>query len=338
MRATIRQVAEQAGVSAMTVSGVLRGNPDCASAKTRERVLDVARALNYLPVNPPTSQNRHIETRVVTFVPDHHANGYFELDLFTYQGVVEGARLHGYDVFTMVGHEREKRGKREETRFLDRSSDGFIFNVILQKQWSRILDRVAQNRVPSVVCYHRDVPEGVAWVDTDNVDAMRQAVEHLVERGHQRIAFIGGPPDNFHEQQRLCAWREAMQKQGLEVPENWIVQGNPGELPDADAVASVTSLGVTAAVCFNDLIALAVWDATEARGLSVPNDLSLIGVDNRPEATLRGLSSINHSFIDVGRLAMDAWVELKNGGEATACCKLAPVQLIARQSVRTLNP
>lgn len=338
MRTTIRQVAEQAGVSAMTVSGVLRGDQECASGQTRERVLEVARRLNYLPVNPPTSQNRHLETRVVTFVPEHHANDYYELDLFTFQGVIEGARQHGYDVLTMVGHEQQKRGKREELRFLDRSSDGFIFNVILQKQWPEVLERVAENRVPSVVCYHRDVPAGVAWVDTDNAQAIRLAVEHLVGHGHRRIAFVGGPPDNFHEQQRLCAWREAMRKHRLQVPESWIVQGDLSCLPDAGAIASIASLGVTAAVCFNDLLAFAVWDATEAQGLSVPGDLSLIGVDDSPKAAWRGLSSITNSFIDVGRLAMDAWVELKNGGEAAACCKLAPVQLIARHSIRTLNP
>jgi DNA-binding LacI/PurR family transcriptional regulator len=340
MRATTRTIAEEVGVSHVTVSHVLRGVDSRVSEQTRTRVLEAARTLNYIPVKPPTAQNHHIETGVVTFVPEHHDDNYFELDLFTFQGVVEGARRHGYDVLTMVRHEREKKGKREESRFLDRSSDGFIFNVILQEQWPRVLERLAQNRVPSVVCFHRDVPEGVAWVDMDNARAMRLAVEHLVANGHKRIAFVAGPTDNFHALQRHNAWLEAMREHELEVPDNFVVQGIQsvhGCIPDVPAVASVAWLGATAAVCFNDLTALAVWDAAQAQGVRVPDDLSLVGVDNRAEGAARGLSSIAHSFADVGRLAMDAWVELKNGADAACCFKLAPVEMVERGSVRDLQ-
>lgn len=339
MRATIRTIAEEVGVSHVTVSHVLRGVENRASPNTRAKVLEAARKLDYIPVRPPTAQNYHVETRVVTFVPEHHADDYFELDLFTFQGVVEGARKHGYDVFTMVRQEQHSGGKRDSSRFLNRSSDGFIFNVVLQHQWPGVLQKVAQNRVPSVVCYHRDVPDGVAWVDMDNADAMRQAVEHLVNRGHRRIAFVAGPPDNFHAKQRLDAWLDAMQQGGLDVPGEFIVRSDErGFLRDPEAIASVARLGATAAVCFNDLAALAVWDATLAQGLNVPGDLSLIGVDNRSEATTRGLSTIAHSFCEVGRLAMDAWVELKNGADAASCSHIAPVTLIERDSVRDLKP
>lgn len=338
MRATIRTIAEAAGVSHVTVSHVLRGVERRASPQTRAKVLDAARRLNYIPVKPPTAQNHHVETRVVTFVPEHHADEYFELDLFTFQGVVEGARKHGFDVFTMVRPERPNGGKRDSSRFLNRSSDGFIFNVVLQEQWPAVLERLAQNRVPSVVCFHRDVPKGVAWVDMDNADAMRQAVGHLASRGHRRIAFVAGPDDNFHARQRESAWLRAMDEHGMEVPAQFIVRSDErGFLRDPEAIASVAHRGATAAVCFNDLAALAVWDAALAQGLSVPGDLSLIGVDNRLEAPVRGLSTIAHSFCEVGRLAMDAWVELRNGADAASCCRLAPVTLIERDSVRDLN-
>lgn len=338
MRTSIRQIAQEAGVSSVTVSNVLRGLESRASSETRERVLEVAQKLNYIPVKPPTAQNYHVETRVVTLVPEHHDLRHYDLDLFTYQGIIEGARHHGYSVLTMVRREQDGSKGCESLRFLDRSSDGFIFTVSLQGQWARVLDVVAQNQVPSVVCYNREVPEGVAWVDVDNGAAMRQAVEHLALRGHSRIAFIAGPPDNFDAHERQREWHAAMSEQGLENCEKLVVQGaGEGYVQNDEALASVTRLGVTAAVCFNDTLALALWEAVEAQGLSVPRDLSLIGMDNRPEAQARGLSSIAHSFIDVGRLAMEAWVELKNGADAADCSKLAPVQLISRESVRALN-
>lgn len=338
MRATIRQIAEEAGVSNVTVSNVLRGIESRAAPETRERVFRAAQKLNYIPVKPPTTQNYHVETRVVTLVPEHHDTRHYDLDLFTYQGVIEGAREHGYSVLTMVRREESVALGCESLRFLDRSSDGFIFTVSLQEQWSRVLSIVAENRVPSVVCYNRDVPEGVAYVDVDNGAAMREAVGHLVMRGHTRIAFVAGPPDNFDAQERLHEWRVAMCEHGLEASEDRVVQGaDEGYVQNDAALASVTQLGVTAAVCFNDTLALALWDTVEAQGLRVPRDLSLIGMDNRPEGSARGLSSIAHSFIDVGRLAMEAWIELKNGADAAQCSKLAPVQLVSRESVRTLN-
>ena len=335
MRATIRQIAAEAGVSNVTVSNVLRGLNSRASKETCERVLAAAEKLNYIPVKPPTAQNRHVETGVVTLVPEHHDVRHYDLDLFTYQGVIEGARHYGYSVLTMVQREAERDG-REPLRFLDRSSDGFIFTVSLQEQWTRVLDVVAQNKVPSVVCYNRDVPDGVAWVDVDNRAAMQLAVEHLAERGHERIAFVAGPPDNFDATERRREWSCAMNERGLET--HRIVQGaRAGYDTDFEALALVAEMGVTAAICFNDTLALALWQAVEAHGKTVPGDLSIIGVDNRREAGERGLSSVAHSFADVGRLAMDAWVELKNGAKSVDCCKIAPVQLVPRQSVRDLN-
>ncbi len=338
MRATIRQIARESGVSHVTVSHVLRGVESRTSPETRERVLETAQKLNYIPVKPPTAQNHHVETRVVTLVPEHHDARHYDLDLFTYQGIIEGARQHGYSVLTMVRREEDRGKGCESLRFLDRSSDGFIFTVSLQEQWARVLDVVAHNNVPCVVCYNRNVPQGVAYVDVDNGAAMRQAVEHLAMRGHSRIAFVAGPPDNFDANERLSEWRAAMGERGLEAGENLVVQGaREGYVQDDHALASVTRLGVTAAICFNDTLALALWDAVEAQGLCVPRDLSVVGMDNRPEAQARGLSSIAHSFLDVGKLAMDAWVELKNGAAAALCSKLAPVQLISRDSVRTLD-
>ena len=338
MRTTIRQIALECGVSHVTVSHVLRGVENRTSEDTRARVLETAQRLNYIPVKPPTAQNHHIETRVVTLVPEPHDVRYFELDLFTYQGIVEGARLYGYNIMTMVRGEDEHDDERESLRFLDRSSDGFIFTVSLREHWAGVLEAVAQNQVPSVVCYSRDVPDGVAWVDVDNGAAMRQSVEHLVARGHRRIAFVAGPPDNFNAVERHREWLAAMHEHGLEAGEDLVVQGGDDEHAHGNpALATVARLGVTAAVCFNDVLALAVWDAAEAQGLSVPHNLSLIGMDNRLQAQARGLSSISHSFVDVGRLAMDAWFELKNGADAAACSKLAPVELVSRDSVRTLN-
>lgn len=338
MRASIRTIAAEAGVSRATVSNVLRGVDSRTSAETRERVLEAVQRLNYVPVKPPTAQNRHVETGLVTLVPEHRDLENFDLDLFTYHGIIIGARKYDYNVLTMVRRDFGKNGVRQELHFLDRSTDGFIFTASMHDQWLQVLDILAKYEVPSVVCYSRNVPDGVAWVDVDNDHAVRQAVEHLVKRGHSRIAFLAGPPDNFNATLRRRAWVRCMQEHGLDASEKFIVQAaGMGYQRDPEAFASVANLGVTAVVCFNDTLALELWDVLESQGISVPDDISLIGIDNRPEAAERSLSSIAFSFAEVGRLAMDAWVELKNGENAANCCKLAPVKLVARNSVRTCS-
>jgi DNA-binding LacI/PurR family transcriptional regulator len=337
MRASIRTIAAEAGVSRATVSNVLRGNDSRTSAETRERVLETVQRLNYVPVKPPTAQNRHVETRTVTLVPEHRDMDNFDLDLYTYHGIVIGARKYGYNILTMVQREFGKNGVREELQFLDRSSDGFIFTASMHDQWLHVLDILAEYQVPSVVCYSRNVPDGVAWVDVDNANAVQQAVAHLVERGHSQIAFLAGPPDNFNANLRRKAWIKCMEEHGLDAGEKFIVQAaGVGYQRDPKAFASVAKLGATAVVCFNDTLALELWDVLKSQGLSVPNDISLIGIDNRPEAAEQGLTSIAFSFAEVGRLAMDAWMELKDGGNAAKCCKLASVELVKRQSVLTL--
>lgn len=338
MRSTIRNVAEEAGVSIATVSMVLRGIEGRTTQETRDRVRDVAQRLSYTPVKPPTSQNRPLETGIVTLVPEHMEMEKHDLHMLTYRGVVSVARQYGYDVLTSVGHESQRFTEQEKARYLDRRTDGFIFAVSYQGAWERALQLLPEYKVPTVACFRPEAPTGVAAVGVDNVCAVRIAVEHLIERGHRRIAYLCGPPDNFDEKVRRAAWIRVMQEHGLNVSDQLIVPGSGSRHHlNTKAIASVGHLGVTAVVCYNDAEALLLWETLESQGLKVPDDISLIGIDDNPIAAPRNLTTIAHSFMEIGRLAMEAWIELKNGGEACDCYKLAPVKLISRASIRDLS-
>jgi DNA-binding LacI/PurR family transcriptional regulator len=334
MRATIRQVAQHAQVSPKTVSNVLLGREDIVAPATRERVLQSVQALNYIPVQPPTAQNRRVETRTISLVFEHPDITHYDLDLFTYEGISEAARKHSYDLLTLLRTDSGRILNSQETRFMDRRSDGFIFAISMVGHRGTALEVLAQNEVPTVVCYCRDVPAGIAWVDTDNAHAMQTSVTCLTKQGHQRIAYVAGPPDNYHNIDRRASWKQAMVSAGLDASDEFIVAGNTNDWKvDRHSIATVLDLDVTGVVCFNDTLAMEVWDAAEERGLQVPRDLSLIGVDNRPDAAQRGLTTIAQSFSIIGHLAVEAWVELAHGGLAENCCKLAPVELLERTSV-----
>jgi DNA-binding LacI/PurR family transcriptional regulator len=103
--------------------------------------------------------------------------------------------------------------------------------------------------------------------------------------------------------------------------------------PDAAAMEQLLDMDLTAVVCFNDSLALDLWDVARKKRLRVPQDLSIVGIDGRPEALARGLTTISHSFIDIGRLAMEAWMELRKAGFYRDCCKVTPFTLIEGHSV-----
>jgi DNA-binding LacI/PurR family transcriptional regulator len=125
-----------------------------------------------------------------------------------------------------------------------------------------------------------------------------------------------------------------MQQNGLGKYTQCVVQGAREDWQhDADSMEQLLEMNPTAVVCFNDSLALRFWDVACTKGLRVPQDLSIIGVDGRPEAVARRLSTISHSFFHVGRLATESWIELCNGASYQECCKVTPFTLIEGCSV-----
>ena len=102
---------------------------------------------------------------------------------------------------------------------------------------------------------------------------------------------------------------------------------------EPSVVEEIRTHGATGVVCVNDLVALQLWSVAEAAGLRIPEDLSLTGVDNSPEAELRGLTSVNFGYEEVGYLAVEAWVQRMAGASAAACSRVVPVYLHERRSV-----
>ena len=199
-------------------------------------------------------------------------------------------------------------------------------------------------------CYSVAPAPGVARVLGDNIDAMRQAVTHLAEFGHERIAHLAGPHSNLEAQERMEGFRAAMR--ATFGPDCWddVVQGDtwgePRHLPGGGEETSeqarplaeaILAMNVTAVVCANDWLALALWQAASERGIRVPQDLSLTGMDNTLPAAYKGLTSVATPFEQIGRAAVDAFLTLQNGGNSAQASRVLPVELIQRSSVAVPN-
>ena len=333
----------------MTVSRVVRGRRHQVNEDTYNRVVEAMRELNYVPVRSSV-QNHHVETNVLALVPYYRNPTMTRIDNSTYRGVCENASQSGYDLFVMLRGEAEWMANREEVRFLDRRSDGFIFISPGTGEWQVALESLVQHEIPAVVCYRRDVPEGVAWVDADNERIIQLAVDCLVRQGHRDIIYLGGPSElgidanllanvsgtrrNYDDTARWHYFEQTMY--GLAASCGATARSRRSDpswhLSDEDVNAVLTS-GATGVVCLNDHLALELWDRVEAAGLSIPRDLSIVGVDGHDEAAKRGLTSVTLSYEEVGRKAVEAWLRLLAGETAADCCYTIPVELVERTSV-----
>jgi LacI family transcriptional regulator len=349
MRPSIRQVAEKAGVSTVTVSNVLRGVPSRASEETRQRVLEAARSLEYIAVPPPVFQNRNARTNTIGVVPMHRVLAGCSLDSVTIEGLCTGVALGGHDLLIVLRGEAEWLANRQEMQFLDRRCDGFIFISPGVGEWETALELLVQHGIPTVVCYRRTVPEGVAWVDPDNEAIMRLALEHLTARGHSRIVYFTGPQPSLQGKERLANlsgarssydavnrqahFTQIMRELGHhEFSEQIMWLQDPDWRLTPEESLHLIEIGATAVIT-GDIMAVPLWAHVEAAGLRIPQDLSIISIDGQIPAAQRGLTSVGFDYDEVGRQAVQAWFQLQAGNPAEACCKVIPARLVERASV-----
>lgn len=329
MRASIRDVAEHAGVSPVTVSNVLRGRDGRASSATRARVLRSARALRYVPVAGPATQKRHVETRVLGLVFDGTPlDGLWGLP--TFWGMREAAIKHDYDLLTMLRVRPGWMVDQEELQFLDRRSDGFVFIAPVNRY--QILEVLAKHKLPVVACFTDHVPTEVPTIMLDNADAMRQATQHLIANGHTRILFLTASTERSDFKGRQLGFVETMNKAGL-IPQVLCVKDLLNPDCKAQLLANLATLHITAIVCATDSLAHCAWDIAHNAGMRVPEDISLIGMDDLKGSAGRGLTSIRYSCEEVGRRSIEAIVGLMQGGAAKSMSSIVPVELVQRFSV-----
>lgn len=329
MRPSLQKVAERAGVSRMTASNVMRGREAQTSTATRDRVLEAMRELDYVPVAPPSKQNRHVETRIIALSFDCID---FE-DIWgaqLYRGMRQAARAARYDLLTLLRLETDQLMNQEEVRFLDRRSDGVIF--VLPQNRNRVLETMTQHRISAVTCCLESGLDEVPSVVLENEGAMRQATEHLIEKGHRRIVHLMGDAERWDHRMRQRGYERAMEAAHLRP---LLLQHDEAGQWRQTLDGLIAKGEATACASFNDDSALQLWSHLTQQGLMVPRDFSLVGMDNLPEAQHLGLTTMRFSTEEIGRRAVESLVKMLNGAKPRECSAVVPVELIERTSVLT---
>ncbi|MEI2429939.1 LacI family DNA-binding transcriptional regulator [Lysobacter yananisis] len=276
--ATIYDIAKHVGVSAGTVSRAL-SRPDKVLPATRQRIEEAAAALGYVPNTVARTLKTQRSGKILVTVPDI-ANPFFAQIL---QGAEDAAQAADYAVLLGDTQNRPDREERYAQMLPRNEADGLIvLGHRLPPTAQEIVKRLGAT-APVVNGCEFDPALGIPSVHIDNAAASRAAMEHLYGLGHERIAVIGGPPDNPLHRQRLEGVEAAARTRGRLR----LLKIAPGDFSIESGYAAGKKLlgqgqgaAPTAAFCFSDQMALGVLAACRDLGLRVPEDFSIVGFDD----------------------------------------------------------
>lgn len=323
---TLTDVAKLAGVSTMTVSRVINGHAKVA-ADTRERVLVAMKSLDYRP-NMMARGLASGRSRSI---------GVLTVDTTLYgpraalRGIEGAARDRGYTVTISHLNDPDRTAVAQGANLLrSRSSDGVI---LLQPLISEVPRNGGPADLPPMVAIHAGTPGDYPVVSVDQRLGARLATEHLLSLGHRTVWHISGPTLWYEGVERVLGWQEALTDARAEVPP--VFRGDwSAESGYAAAMELLRSPGVTAIFVGNDSMALGTLHAMHELGLRCPEDVSLVGFDDYPEAAYfsPGLTTIRQDFDEIGQRSVELLVQLiETDGPHTQHLVLPP-QLIVRAS------
>ena len=328
-RATIRDVAAEAGVSIATVSKALNGRGRM-TAETRERVLGAAKALNFRP--NALARGLHTKRSFTVGLLTDDVYGRFALPVM--QGVTEGLIDHGVSVFLCALEENPVLAQSHLDALMEKQVDGI---VVAGRRVDRILPvDFGGLTVPVVHVMSEGGADRVSFLP-DEEQGARAAVAHLAGLGRRRIAHVTGPERFRVARERAEGWRAALAEAGLRPHGPGAMYGRWSEAWGHEAVAALWAGPEVpdAVFCGNDQIARGVTDALRERGVRVPGDVAVVGFDNWEIVageTRPPLSSVDMNLRELGRQAGLALLQQINGAEVVPGVRRLPCTLKVRAS------
>ncbi|MHB1684313.1 MAG: LacI family DNA-binding transcriptional regulator [Bacilli bacterium] len=337
MKITIRTVAEHAGVSIPTVSRVLN-SPELVNPKTRTRVLEAVKLLDYYPNGHARGLRLNRPTNIGVLVPKLD-------DLFfsrLYRGIYDAALELGMAVILHDAQADQNRISDGFTILKRQHSDGIIFCSEPQPQnYATVIARIG---IPVVLTLTESGQSDLPAFKVDDERASFDAVAHLAERGHRSIGMIAGPlADPVAGAARFRGYQLALRHYDLPVSDERVAYGNfryeHGYSAMAELLAHRAATDITAVFAASDEMAIGAMRCIHDNGLRVPDDISIIGFDDIVVANMvtPKLTTIAQPFEVIGKLAVESLVAAIAAGSGSAIdTHYIAHSLVARESVRSI--
>jgi LacI family transcriptional regulator len=330
-RITITAIAQEAGVSVPTVSRVLNGRNDVAP-QTRERVEELLRRHGY---RRRASRPRAGASLIDLVFNDLDSPWAVEI----IRGVEDVAHAAGVGTVVSAIHRRSTSTRQWLQNLRGRATDGVI--LVASDLAPPVHAELRRLNVPMVLVD----PAGVPSLDIPTIGATNwaggiRATEHLLSLGHRRIGFIAGPPRLLCSRARLDGYRAALEAAGLPMREELIAPGDFYHESGFSGAATLLDLPEppTAIFASSDQMAFGAYEAVRRRGLRVPDDVSVVGFDDLPEARWASppLTTVRQPLAEMGLLAARTVLRLAQGEPLDTPRVELSTDLVVRDSTASL--
>lgn len=281
-RVTLLDVAKHAGVSRATASLIVRDSPNIAE-KTRKKVLESMQELGYV-YDRVAANMRSQSTSTVGLIITDIGNPFFSELL---RGVHSSLEESGYTVFLGTTYDSDTKQEQLLSRMLEHRVGGLILCPVSDSSHETI-ERIKKLDVPLVLAVREIEDIQFDYVGIDYLEGSQMAVHHLIQKGHRRIAFLGGSSESSAWQKRKQGYCNALIQAGIEVDESLIIRSDVTREGGANAIRNALMLSdaPTAVFCFNDLVAHGVMLELNDAGKIPGKDIAIVGFDNVPESPL----------------------------------------------------
>ncbi|MED3728920.1 LacI family DNA-binding transcriptional regulator [Priestia filamentosa] len=281
-RVTLQEVALHAGVSTSTASLVVRNNPRISEA-TRKKVLNSINELGYV-YDRVAANMRSRNSDIVGVIVTDISNSFISEFLIGVQSTLEAL---GYTVLLGTTFDSVSKQDHLLSTMIEHRVDGLILNPV-SKSSEKTVSQLNKIEIPKVLANRELANVNSDYVGIDYTTGALMAVNHLIEKGHKRIAFLGGIKQSSTWTERIRGFHIAHDIAGLKIDESLIIDIEPNRKGGLEAILKVleNDYPPTAVFCFNDLVAFGVIKGLAMNGIIPGQDIDIVGFDNIPESEL----------------------------------------------------
>ncbi|MEH7817895.1 catabolite control protein A [Bacillus velezensis] len=330
---TIYDVAREANVSMATVSRVVNGNPN-VKPTTRKKVLEAIDRLGYRPNAVARGLASKKTTTVGVIIPDISSIFYSELA----RGIEDIATMYKYNIILSNSDQNLEKELHLLNTMLGKQVDGIVFmggNITDEH-----VEEFKRSPVPIVLAASVEEQGVTPSVAIDYEQAIYDAVKLFIDKGHRDIAFVSGPmQEPINRSKKLQGYKRALEEAAIPFNEQFVAEGDYTYDSGMEALQSLMGLDrkPTAILSATDEMALGIIHAAQDQGLSIPDDLDIIGFDNtrlslmvRPQ-----LSTVVQPTYDIGAVAMRLLTKLMNKEPVEEHIVELPHRIELRQSTKS---
>ncbi len=330
-KTTIVDVARESGVSYATVSRVLNDEAH-VKPETRKRVQEAMERLGYV-VNRQARSLAGGHSRVIGVLVPDLGTGYIGEII---RGIDDELDLAHFDLMLHTTHRREAKESSYVASLTQGMADGLL--IVLPRNPATFMQTLREHNFPYVLIDHRGTNEQDHAIGATNWQGAYNATEYLIKLGHRRIGFITGSMDLGCARDRLAGYQAALRTQHLPVDAELQFEGDFHQPEGYAGGNTLLSLPhpPTAIFASNDVMAMGVMDAARSCGLHIPDDLSILGFDDIPQAqnVRPALTTVRQPLEKMGRVATQTLLDLLKDPQKDVTRLELPTELIIRDSCK----